>query len=323
MIRFCDKTVYNVMKQDISKISLLSFFLEEDGKRMKDVIAVYDNNEQLCGTITYNNLLVATKVEDCINRGKIVVGDNFWQEAKKYFETYPKMLLTILDSNGQIIGFAYDDNQEGFREIDMALTGMEKCGVPALQNKKYQYIKMLVIINFNEFAWRCCKLFEKLGYQVCVFGEEWEWFGYESGTGNLDYADFEKMYLYAEGRPGFSLLRDAFHGILTLADESIKEIYKTEIQKLVKLDSVVYEFILPEVEELDYQTPIENSSFGLHADIGLYLTNGEQYSLDRKECLEQIYGAENVAWLREHNIACSVVVWEGGGKSLFRKNYGG
>lgn len=83
-------------------------------------------------------------------------------------------MLTILNEDGEIEGFAYDD-KTSYGEMFSPLNTLESGNaVPALSLERYKRIQMVVITDLYEIAWRCYNVFLKLGYAVCVIGEKWE-----------------------------------------------------------------------------------------------------------------------------------------------------
>lgn len=310
MIRFCDKIIYNIIEGEMSRSEILTFFLSEK-ERLSDVIAIYSEEGEFIGTITYGSVLRGENIAFCINTAVIHVTENFWEEAHNYFETNREDLLTVVDKNGSIMGFAYDDGIN-YLAIKRSLDSMEECGIPALSTSKYRNVRMMVITDLNELAWRVKEIFSKYGYQVCVLGEKWEWFGYKSGDGYLDCAEFEKMYLYAEGTDfmreakrlsavRYNDVKASFVGIRNIMIESTQIIYKNEINKLLQKGVTVCECIIPDENTLKYKTELEQKSINLDVSFDLYIYNEKCVSDIEKDCIEEVYGAATVKKAREQN----------------------
>lgn len=196
MIRFCDKEVYNVYEGDMTRNQLLSFFLHNEVNRLS-VIAIYEKNGKLKGTLTYNELLEFDSLDECININTLLVTENFWDDARAVFKDYNRKLVAVVKNN-DILGFAYNDSSDEGKFIffDCLLSTLEEADF--FLPEKYNKVKMVIITDLNELAWRCYQLFKKKGYKVSVLGEEWEWFGLKSGKGYLDYPNYAKPELFTE-----------------------------------------------------------------------------------------------------------------------------
>lgn len=309
MIRFCDKVIYNIIKDEMTRGQLLNFFLDEED-RIFDIIAVYSREEILEGIITYDSLLKGTSLDDCINYTMLQPTEEFWEKASEYFKKNPDQLLTVIGSSGEVLGFAYDDNTDYYHTIASSIKSMESCGILALKLHKYRHIKMLVITDLNELAWMCCRLFQKEGYQVCVIGEKWEWFGYKSGQGYLECADFQKLYIYAEGssflrkerkffHTRFECVAEFFKEIEYLALEGIKHVYVRKINAFMEKGISVCECRMPSSEELEYKTELEWKSIEQKANLNQYINYKSGFSDKRRRCLEEIYGADTIKILEK------------------------
>lgn len=314
MIRFCDKIIYNMVEGEMSRNEIFTFFISDE-QRMFDVVAVYSEQEEFLGIITYNNVLKGTTVASCMNSARVCVTENFWQEASAYFESNPDELLTIIDETGGILGFAYNDKCK-YLDVNGCLNSMEKNGMPpALGFPKYRNIRMLVITDLNELAWRVRKIFLENGYQVCVLGEKWEWFGCKSGEGYLECAEFEKLYLYAEGTDflrepkrlmtvNYNNVEDSFKGIVELFSESMRKIYVKGMNRLLHAGATVCEIIIP--DEVSYKTELERCAEGCSNEINFaqhaLFNKAGVMSEKEKQWIEKVYGAEVVREARELDV---------------------
>lgn len=301
MIRFCDKEVYNITEGEITREQLLRFYLKSKMNRAA-VVAIYRKDGTYKGKITYQELLESGQLEDCIDTNTIMISENFWKEAKAFLGENRKRLLTIVDRNGRILGFAYNDTFELYTEINSALTALEKeCVLP----EQYSRVQMVVITDLNELGWRCYKLFANAGLAVCVIGEKWEWFGFHSGEGYLKYPDYAKLYLYAEGtepvreelehkKSYYPNVLKSFLFIKDLAVECSKIAYKQAIEQLKEKGVTICECSIPEKDEINYKTADEWQSIAQGLDLGAYTSNAYVYTEANKECLYRIYGMDNV-----------------------------
>ena len=312
MIRFCDKKVYSIVEGTMSRSELFSFFLNKE--HLTDVILVYSKDtSQFLGIITYDTLLRSRNdsvTNSYINTSKICASKNtqesFWAEANAYFKKYPKELLTVVNETDDILGFAYYEDDAYYGLIPSSLTEAEKCGLPILHTSKYQDIKMLVITDFNELAWRCYHLFKKEGLLLCVIGEKWEWFGFKSHEKYMDYADFQKLYIYAEGTVfkreekrlctfKFQNISQNFSIIIDLLNDSVIHLYADEIKKLAEKGATICEVQIPSFESIQYATHLELLG-KLHNIDYVYsysLSNKNMLPTDfRRSLLTEVYGTD-------------------------------
>ena len=58
----------------------------------------------------FRSLLEQGEVYKCL-KGGVEVSELFWKEARKFFERFSDALLPVLNSDGQILGFAFNDVQ--------------------------------------------------------------------------------------------------------------------------------------------------------------------------------------------------------------------
>ena len=81
MLRFCDKEVCSVMKEDLNRRQLITYFLESGRDK---IVCVLDSSNKFAGYITYNSLL-GNELEDSINKEFVVLNEYIWENARKYF----------------------------------------------------------------------------------------------------------------------------------------------------------------------------------------------------------------------------------------------
>lgn len=173
---------------------------------------------------------------------------------------------------------------------------------------------MIVITDLNEYAWKCYKLFKQAGYAICVIGEKWEWFGFCSGDGYLDYPDYAKMYVYAEGT---EVLRNEkefeksyylnvsanFWFLWDAVNTNAIKTYQKEMRQLEQRKVAICECCVPTSNEVLAKTNDEEQSIKL--DVGI-----AGYSNDlpdaKKECLYNIYGKQKVISLEKYGLEKNV-----------------
>ena len=124
MIRFADKEVYNIHKGEMTRTQMLLFFLKNDEQR-RSVIFVYDEYDRYYGMVTYNSVLYNEEADNCIIKDILTVGDDFFKDARKYFEEHSmngeENVIPVADKNGDIVGFCWNDNNGLNIEVDRLL----------------------------------------------------------------------------------------------------------------------------------------------------------------------------------------------------------
>ena len=142
---------------------------------------------RFCDTEVFNIIENSTSREDldvCRCPDKLILSKDFWQEARAYFELYPKAFVPVVDRKGEMKGFAYDD-APGYYYIEDGLKLLKKKEAQAYFSEKYRQVQMIVIMDLNELAWNCYSVFSEMGYDICVIGEKWEWFGIKNKNNYL------------------------------------------------------------------------------------------------------------------------------------------
>lgn len=299
MIRFCDKEVYTVHLGEMTRMQMLLFFLNDNGRHISDVIVVLDEHGGYCGMTTYQTVL--NNQEEFINKDVLIISENFWKDAQCYFSGDNRDLVAVMNKEGELLGFCYNDadrkylNSLGYLQI---FETMEKVPLDfASWNSKCQQI---CIMDCNELAWRCYKLFKKMGYPVCVIGEKWTWFGMEQLEGYLDYPEYARLYIYAEGTGYF---RDSKYGdkrntsvdmsfsfLRAWMDACAKAVCEKYVQELQKQGIYVGKCIIPDIDDVTVYTKDEMMSEKLKTDAHGYVLWKDCYSVRREENLEKIVG---------------------------------
>lgn len=307
MIRFCDKEVYNIVEGDFTRSQLLIFFLEEKTRKFS-VIAIFRKDGTFKGIITYRDLIEFEELEKSINPDKIEVSDSFWADARTYFGRSCRKLLTVVDRNENILGFVYNDSHYRYNTLFNMLSAMEKTVL--VLPERYQKIKIIIITDLNELAWKCYKIFVKNGFDICVVGEKWEWFGLKSGENYNYYPDFWKFYIYAEGTKclreenewGQSCYDDVFDNFLFIYEMGVAnsiDIYDKQIRRLLKDGVAICECSIPMNDEIMNKTLYEEFSIACNMDLSDYLEKRKKYTNVQKRCLWNLYGYENIITYRK------------------------
>lgn len=300
MIRFWKKMVHNIREEELNIDEIYDYYLRDEA-HIPAVFAIHDASDRFRGIITYSTLIYGKENDcSCINNARICISEKFWEEAKEFFDEHPRDLLTIVNGMDEIVGWIYNDRAY-YGDVESALSSMEKWGIPALTMPKYRKIKMVVITDLNELAWRCCKVFKNAGYQVCVIGKKWEWFGYKSSEGYIDYEEDEKLYIYAEGNAFLrqrGSVREAFLGVTDLALECAKIVYEAEMKRLVEKGVSVYECVAPERDEVGYKTELEYRAYDMGRELTRLIRGMSPSAI---KCMEEIYGKETIDTLCVNN----------------------
>lgn len=110
MIRFCDKEICCVIESKLDRRQLMDFFM--NGHR-EEIVCVLDEEGKFTGSVTYLSLLGKELLES-VNRDYLILGKEFWQEGRKYFERCSRQfgvetLVPVVDKNRSLLCFAYQD----------------------------------------------------------------------------------------------------------------------------------------------------------------------------------------------------------------------
>lgn len=173
MIRFCDKEVYCVRADGLSRSELFDYFL---GGHREDVLCVTDDSGKYIGSITYTSLLQSDDIAGSIRTEKAVLNEHFWENGKKYFANYEKLgdeivLLPVTDRDGQLLCFAYQD-EDANREIRQ-LRELNECKDALDFRDIFPQYDCVTIWGCNELAYAFLKYLRKIGVPVRVVGG-WE-----------------------------------------------------------------------------------------------------------------------------------------------------
>lgn len=136
----------------------------------------------------------------------ILLGENLWEEGKKFFNSIPchdnadLLFIPAEDEEHQVSCYAYQDN-EANRELRMLKE--LRANKDALQFPDvFPEYEEVVIYGCNELAVSFARYLEELGIIVHVIGNYWDVFGFmdNNGLNMLEERD-NRLLIYAEGVP--------------------------------------------------------------------------------------------------------------------------
>lgn len=123
-----------------------------------------------------------------------------------------------------------------------------------------------------------------MGYPVCVIGEKWEWFGLNQMEGYMEYPEYAKLYIYAEGTEYFRKIEDdsydsngrkvlgAFRVLSHYVGKIQIKIYEQEVSRLSDLGVTICSCIVQELNEIEVITKDERKSILLKTDCWDYVS---------------------------------------------------
>lgn len=171
MIRFLEKEVYCLEKSEAERGSLFCYFLEEN--RRSDIIVVYENGV-FYGTITYKSLLHSCG--DGIYTQKYMIthqSADLWNEIDDQLKLVPKgAYLPIFNQEMELLYFAYEDHPK--EEISIFLRQLEAKKEYLFIKEIFPMVKLVVIHDLNEWAYRLCQILVMRGFPVKVIGDKWK-----------------------------------------------------------------------------------------------------------------------------------------------------
>lgn len=319
MIRFCDKEVYSAQFSELDRRQILDVFLGGGGnigsgkRSCTPVIACYDEMGSYKGIITYERFL-SCGMNEIVNSDIIKITDCFWEEASRYFEQNPKELLPIFGYEENLIGFCYNDRNDYTWEGSI-FSFLEKKQDPLFFiSEMYPQIQQVCITDLNEISWHFYQLLKKNNYPVCVVGEKWEWFGIKSFEGYMEYPDYAKLFIYAEGTDNvreerihepslFPPVYDNFEFLTQWAGKKLKDLFRIQIKKFKDMGVPVCACRMPELKEIEYITDLEEKCKVLNADKNMftpiYKKRYGETTLEKLECLRDIMGTESFKRIKD------------------------
>lgn len=233
MIRFCDKEVKCIIKEDeeVTRSWLFAYFL--NGNR-DNILCVIDLNGRYRGYITYTSLLQTSNVEDSIQTNKVIMDENIWENGRKFFIHYQKfgdeiVCLPVIDRDEKLICFAYQD-EEANREI-RELRELMECKNALSFRDIFPEIDSVTIFECNELAYYFTEYLQSLGIFVNVSGRYWEDVSKCRRRQN-EGLDYRNLNVYAEGTwEKSSDLREDLLRSVSVEFECIDKIYEKNIKE--------------------------------------------------------------------------------------------
>lgn len=194
LIRFCNKKMYCITKEELDEEQLKVYFM--DGHENEQMY-VLDNGE-FFGCITYDSF-TRRKDGDFVIKDHLVMDENIWSNGRLLFKKYAiqdKKLIyvPVVDKLNQLICFAWQD-REANRELRM-LDELVECGGMLSFKEVYSDYDCVTIYGCNELAYYFAKYLKGCGIIVNVIGDWWENFFIQKWEAVPD----DRNYLvYSEG----------------------------------------------------------------------------------------------------------------------------
>lgn len=158
MMEFVPKEVWCMEEAEVSRASLLNFFL--NGHREDMVVLL--NGGIFHKYMTYESLLYDISGNDC----SVAAGENVFFEANRFFSEKANRLrlLPVVDSRGSLLSFLRWNNQK--REVDKPDQGLEEI----------EKAPRLFLRECSEsiYLWLRAFLREHTGKEIILQGEGWE-----------------------------------------------------------------------------------------------------------------------------------------------------
>lgn len=199
MVRFFDAEVYTINKQNINRNELLNFFLNG---HTEDIVLVYSSCGDFYGIINYMDLLLNNNIEDAIFKEKLIFDNNVFGNANQIFNKYKsdKILIPVFNILGELDCFCYNDTGANysmyFRLCNLFINLPTNCNLLKYVNDD---IEIACIYDLNELSFNLYKVLEKHKIPTYLSGEKWGFLTKKENCNEKDYADYSKLYIYAEG----------------------------------------------------------------------------------------------------------------------------
>ena len=139
-------------------------FINSEENHRFDVLMIVDPSDNYYGIVTYQRLLKYEKEEEIINRNVIQTTDTFWEDAKEYFKKYPDELLPVVDVEGNVLGFCYDEDDSKYDYMNFIKAFEEVDTIPVSLKEWNENCQQIWIQDLNEMAWRAYHIFKKIFY---------------------------------------------------------------------------------------------------------------------------------------------------------------
>lgn len=230
MIRFCDREVDCVKKEELSRVELFSYFL--CGNR-DSMLCVVDENGRYKGIITYASLLKSDDVEGSIQTYKVVLNKDIWENGKNFFNNYEKfsdeiVLLPVVKEEN-LLCFAYQDEEANreirqLKELEESENAINFCDL-------FPQYDSVTIFECNELAYYFAEYLENLGIKVKVKGRYWEDVG-KFNEGEYESLEYRNLNIYAEGTwEKCKDLKEYLLRSVSVEFEYVDQVYEENIKK--------------------------------------------------------------------------------------------
>lgn len=199
MIRFCDREICCVAKQDLNRQALLQYFL--DGHR-QEPLCVLNEAGKFEGIITYRSLL-GHELWDAVRRDYVILNERIWEEGRRCFQTYQMetesevWMLPVLDARKNLICFAYQD-READRELRMLDELMQKKTALGFCDLYPEY-DHVTVHGCNELAYYFVRYLKEMGVSVTAEGDLWKNFLIKNIAEEMETLDYRCFAVYGEG----------------------------------------------------------------------------------------------------------------------------
>ncbi len=222
-------------------------------------------------------------------------------------------MVPVCGLGGGILGFVYDDVKD-YMNYEKYLRLIEDHIHDALFIQEiYPQVRSVCIMDCNEYAYRIYQLCRKKELPVCVIGEKWEWFGIPSYEGFLEYPEYEKFYIYAEGVGNvreekeyqlgkYEYIGGAFEFLGFIIRKNTVETKIKIVDGLERKGISICEVVIPEDRKIIEKTPIELASARNNALFSQYMTKYDDMSEYARELTEEIYGKEIFEYVHNKGI---------------------
>lgn len=244
MIRFCNKELHCITKEELDEEKINEYFL---GGHKNEQIYIL-NEGAFWGCVSYNSFTKKHNgnyvIKECLT-----MDENIWTNGRNLFKKYAmqeveNILIPVVDEYRQLICFAWQDN-EANRQLRMLdeLTEVEN-----LLNFRDIYCdyKLVTIYGCNELAFYFAKYLVNCGVDINVSGKLWKYFGLQEKPERLDYRKFE---IYSEG---VDIKKDAVetYKSISVEFECIDHIYEENICRgMIKDNKFEFETLLNILKE--------------------------------------------------------------------------
>ena len=188
------------------------------------------------------DLLNSRQLQKAYKTSPIMLDGSVWEKGRAFFK-YNKeefCVLPISDSRGEILCFAYQDD-EANRELRMIQELRENKDCLKFSDV-FPDNKCVTIIGCNELAYCCAEYLSEQGIEIKVIGDYWDLLGYSVKN---ELVKTDDLYIYAEGvRPK----KKWYHNFLTSVSvefECIDRIYEENLlcSKIRDIDKSIDELL--------------------------------------------------------------------------------